>query len=218
MADTLAGKNPMRPAGDVPPLDLGPPLQDGALTDEEPTVRDVMRSLLNVHRQKRATPRRPAAAEQTTAEANEDGADDPEFDLRRFLLDNQTIAGALRAVIEPLPAEDGERRFSILGLGQFSLDTTEDGRALTISETGAKLSVTVPWGHDAGAREMWEGDDPGRASRSAARNDEETRRLIVARILAFLTSPFGILTEIVAGWLLLFYAVIKVLKALRAHQ
>jgi hypothetical protein len=172
-------------------------------------VRDVLHSIVNTRAARTAPQSRPAHAEEG------DGAEALfSFDLRQYLLDNETLGGMLRSVLEPLPGEDGIKRFTVLGYGRWVVEN-EGGEGIRVTELNSGSSAELALDRAAAMPAA----ESGRAAAPSRQGQEGgPKRHIVAIILDYVTSPIGIFLMIAGSWVLLFALASKFIVMLRPRR
>jgi hypothetical protein len=173
------------------------------------SLKNVLLSIVNRRPGKPADRQKGKAAEE---EDYPDEDDDSLFNLKKYLLENETVGGMLRAVIEPTAGEDGVTSFTVFGVGKWTIDA-DDGRALRVTELrsniSAQLSLDQPTA-DFRAHEA--------RSRSSDAAPVNLRELIINWIIDFVTSPMGLFVLIAGAWILLFIAAAKFVIVLRPRR
>ena len=110
-----------------------------------------------------------------------------------------TLGEALAAVVQPIVTLDGSQGFSVLGEGQFELETSSDVREISVSELSTGLSASVPL----------------RMGPPAAPQKQPQKIDLVAFAVDFLVSPTGTLATITLSVVLLIWAMTRVALAIR---
>jgi hypothetical protein len=123
------------------------------------------------------------------------------FDPSRALLDSTTLGSVLATVIRPNASDGAAKSFSVFGLGQFVVDVTPNSHSVDLTEmtTGIVLPIasTMPLQDDFQGTPS---DFAGR--RHSAPNQSENvsiYRFLIELSLAFLGSPAGMVSTILAG-------------------
>jgi hypothetical protein len=186
-------------AFDVPELDEQSDAAAAAVS-----VKDVLRSVVNL--------RAGTATAQQRAVPLDD--DDVYFDLRRYLLENQTVGAMLQAVVDPLASEDGTKSFSILGYGRWVVENDANA-GLRVTETNSGSTTTIASTERAGGDD---GAQPAPARGPQGNAVRSTRAFIIATLIDYASSPVGMFVLIVGGWILLFAVAAKLVITVRPRR
>jgi hypothetical protein len=124
--------------------------------------------------------------------------DDDYVNLGQRVLDSRTLGEALAAMVQPVVTAQGTQGFSVLGAGQFELETSSDVRDISISDVSMGISVSMP---------LHSGPPPQK---------EESHRIdLVVFVANFLATPTGTLASISFGIVFLVWAMTRVALAMR---
>lgn len=189
-----------------------PSLEPSATALQPETLEQVLRSMTTVHPQfgsevslPNVRPQQGAGSQATDHEAQDRG-------LSELLLQSETAGVVLRAVVDLNTVDEHGVTSSIFGIGNFELDEIPDTHNVLISELSNGWSATFsgPVGAKYSA-------DPTRAADDGAspRPKHNFLRLAVMWVLDFLTSPIGILFAILSGLVMLVWAAISTVAAVR---
>jgi hypothetical protein len=193
------GKRATASAQPTQPTAESPEVEDSAL-DAQPdsgglSLRDALRSLVTKKRDYQ-NPTATAIAE--TASDLSETADDDFIDVDDRVLDSRTLGEALAAMVQPVVTAKGAQGFSVLGAGQFELETSSDVRDISISEASTGLSASMP------------------LRTGLAPPPKEPQRIDLFVFAAnFLATPTGTLASITFGIMFLVWAMTRVALAIR---
>jgi hypothetical protein len=175
-------------------------VEEAAVNDQPDTgglsLRDALRSV--VTKKPDAQNSTATAIAETARDISNTASDDDFVNLGDRILDSRTLGEALAAVVQPVVTAQGQG-FSVLGEGQFQLETSSDVRNVSISEVSTGLSVSMPLHPDL----------PQPTQQRTQRVD------LVVFAANFLASPMGTLASISVGILFLVWAMTKVALAIR---
>jgi hypothetical protein len=165
------------------------------------SLKDVLLSIVNSRHDQPAVPRR--------ASQNADDDDEYYFDLKKYLLENETLGGLLQSVVEPIPGEDGVKRFNVLGYGRWVAEA-DNNETLRLTEQSSGFSADI---------KVVDNAAPEPQPHSERKPEgKSTKQIIITAIIDFVTSPLGMFVLIVTAWILLFVAAAKFVVIVRPRR
>jgi hypothetical protein len=167
--------------------------------DDQPDGERLRQMLHSIVSRRHDEPNSAAQAINDTAADEPDSDDD--VDLGDRVLDSRTLGEALNAFVQPIVTVNGTKGFSILGQGQFELDTSSDLHDVSVSELSSGISLTMP---------LQDGNQP---RQPAHKGNERVDFLLIA--LNFVSTPTGTLMAITVGILVLVWGMSRVALAIR---
>ena len=210
---------------DIPEKGLDRDLLDGIdKSMSKLTLRQVLHAMTTVHHASAA----PANGGQTASRARVTsapaGADDgPHVDLSEMLLDSEVAGAMLRAIVDVKTADGARKTFSILGMGNFTLDVVPEAHVAVVAEMSTGLSSGGRMGGSPGYVRYPDYSGTGAANAPVPRQNINLVRVVWNWIVDLVWNPIGIfalmtLTILVFLWMCVRLADVAQRWAVRTHR
>jgi hypothetical protein len=152
------------------------------------------------------------------------GADDgPHVDLAEMLLDSEVAGAMLRAIVDVKTADGARKTFSILGMGNFTLDVVPETHVAVVAEMSTGLSSGGRMGGSPGYVRYPDYSGTGAGNAPVPRQNINLVRLVWNWIVDLVWNPIGIfalmtLTILVFLWMCVRLADVAQRWAVRTHR
>ena len=188
-----------------------PPAQPLKSGNSDDSLRQVVRSLTTVYA---AVPRAPDQ-EAVTPRYDPDADASSLIDVSDLILENEVAGRALRELVDVTSNDGMGVTFSVLGIGEFMIETRSGAHGATITELSTGQSVTL----DSGGLKSGSAD-ADRAAEDGNDDDGPSAKVIgillaIHRVIDFLLSPLGILLEILVGVIAALWLGVRTAASLR---
>jgi hypothetical protein len=149
--------------------------------------------------------------------------DGPHVDLSEMLLDSEVAGAMLRAIVDVKTADGARKTFSILGMGNFTLDVVPEAHVAVVTEMSTGMSSGGRMGGSLGYVRYPDYSGTGAANTPVPRQNINLVRVVWNWIVDLVWNPIGIfalmtLTILLFLWMCLRLADVAERRVMRTHR